>query len=24
VLVTVSSIAIVRRGLRYELWYWCT
>jgi predicted ferric reductase len=22
VLVTVSSIAIVRRGLRYELWYW--
>jgi predicted ferric reductase len=21
-LVTVSSIAIVRRGLRYELWYW--
>ncbi len=21
-IVTVSSIAIVRRGLRYELWYW--
>jgi predicted ferric reductase len=21
-LVTVTSIAIVRRGLRYELWYW--
>jgi predicted ferric reductase len=22
VLVTVTSVAIVRRGLRYELWYW--
>jgi predicted ferric reductase len=22
ILVTITSIAIVRRGLRYELWYW--